>query len=84
MELKEQLKDLIDKGFILPISLPWGALMLFVKKKNSSLGMCIYYRQLNKVTINNNYQSLGLMTFLTNLRLLIISKDRPHIRLSST
>ena len=54
-KMKEQLKDLVDKGFIRPSILPWGAPVLFVKKKDSSLRMCIDYRQLNKVTIKNKY-----------------------------
>ena len=48
-ELKEQLKDLLDKGFIRPSKSPWGAPVLFVRKKDGSLRMCIDYRQLNKV-----------------------------------
>ena len=55
MELKEQLKDLLDKCFIRPSISPWGALVLFVRKKNGSLGMCIDHRQLNKVIIKNKY-----------------------------
>ena len=43
-ELKEQLKDLLDKGFIKPSISPWGALVLFVKKKDGSLRMCMDYR----------------------------------------
>ena len=54
-ELKEQLKDLLDKGFIRPTISPWGAPVLFVKKKDGSLRMCIDYRKLNKVTIKNKY-----------------------------
>ncbi|KAH0758120.1 hypothetical protein KY290_021613 [Solanum tuberosum] len=54
-ELKEQLKDLLDKGFIRPSISPWDAPVLFVKKKDGSLIMCIDYRQLNKVTIKNKY-----------------------------
>ncbi|KAH0643755.1 hypothetical protein KY290_033609 [Solanum tuberosum] len=54
-ELKEQLKDLLDKGFIRPSNSPWGAPVLFVKKKDGSLRMCIDYRKLNKVTIKNKY-----------------------------
>ena len=52
-ELKEQLQDLLDKGFIHPSISSWGAPMLFVKKKDKSIRMCIDYRELNKVTINN-------------------------------
>ena len=53
--LKEKLKDLLDKGFIRPNNTPWGAPLLFMKKKDSSLIMCINYRQMNKVTIKNKY-----------------------------
>lgn len=52
-ELKEQLQDLLDKGFIQPSSSPWGALVLFVKKKDGSFRLYIDYRQLNKVTVKN-------------------------------
>ena len=54
-ELREKLKYLLDKDFIRPIISPWDARLLFVKKKNGSLRMCIDYRQLNKVTIKNKY-----------------------------
>ncbi|XP_059307043.1 uncharacterized protein LOC132058603 [Lycium ferocissimum] len=54
-ELKDQLKDLLDKGFIRPSSSPWGAPVLFVRKKDGSLRMCVDYRQLNRVTIKNKY-----------------------------
>ncbi|GJV73711.1 putative reverse transcriptase domain-containing protein [Tanacetum coccineum] len=53
--LSEQLQELSDKGFIRPSSLPWGALVLFVKKKDGSFQMCIDYRELNKLTVNNRY-----------------------------
>ena len=53
--MKEQLQDLLDKGFVRPSTSPWGAPVLFVKKKDGSLRLCIDYRQLNKVTIRNKY-----------------------------
>nr|GFC28765.1 putative reverse transcriptase domain-containing protein [Tanacetum cinerariifolium] len=49
-DLSEQLKELSDKGFIRPSSSPWGAPVLFVKKKDGSFRMCIDYRELNKRT----------------------------------
>ena len=54
-ELKSQLQELLDKGFIRPSTSPWGAPVLFVKKKDGSLRLCIDYRQLNKVTVKNKY-----------------------------
>nr|GEW15184.1 putative reverse transcriptase domain-containing protein [Tanacetum cinerariifolium] len=54
-ELANQLKELQDKGFIRPSSSPWGAPVLFMKKKDGSFHMCIDYRELNKLTIKNHY-----------------------------
>ena len=54
-ELKAQLEELLSKGFIRPSSSLWGAPVLFVKKKDGSLRLCIDYRQLNRVTIHNQY-----------------------------
>ncbi|XP_039010471.1 uncharacterized protein LOC120139235 [Hibiscus syriacus] len=54
-ELKIQLQELLDKGFIRPSFSPWGAPVLFVKKNNGSMRLYIEYRQLNKVTIKNKY-----------------------------
>ncbi|GJU32382.1 hypothetical protein Tco_1175971 [Tanacetum coccineum] len=54
-ELSDQLRELSDKGFIRPSSSPWGAPVLFVKKKDGSFQMCIDYRELNKLTVKNRY-----------------------------
>jgi hypothetical protein len=54
-ELQKQLQKLLDKGFILPSTSPWGCTTLFVKKKDESLRLCVDYRPLNVVTIKNKY-----------------------------
>ena len=54
-ELRVQLQELLDKGFIRPSTSPWGAPVLFAKKKDKTLRLCIDYRQLNQVTIKNRY-----------------------------
>nr|GFB91781.1 putative reverse transcriptase domain-containing protein [Tanacetum cinerariifolium] len=54
-ELAYQLQELTDKGFIRPSSSPWGAPVLFVKKKDGSFRMCIDYRESNKLTVKNRY-----------------------------
>ncbi|GKA56707.1 putative reverse transcriptase domain-containing protein [Tanacetum coccineum] len=54
-ELSNQLQELTDRGFIQPSASPWGALVLFVKKKDRSFRMCIDYQELNKLTIKNRY-----------------------------
>ncbi|KAK4389875.1 Transposon Ty3-G Gag-Pol polyprotein [Sesamum angolense] len=54
-ELKKQLQELLDKGFIQPSISPWRAPVLFVKKKDGSMRLCVDYRQLNRITIKNKY-----------------------------
>ena len=53
--MKKQIEELLEKGYVRPSSSPWGAPVLFVKKKDGSMRMCIDYRALNEVTIKNKY-----------------------------
>ena len=55
VELKKQLQELLDKGYIRPSTSPWGCPALFIKKKDQSLRLCVDYRLLNAVTIKNKY-----------------------------
>jgi hypothetical protein len=55
VELKQQIDELSEKGYIRPSTSPWAALVLFVEKKDGTRSMCIDYRALNEVTIKNNY-----------------------------
>ena len=63
-ELKEQIKELNEKGFIHPSSSLWGAPVIFVDKKDGTQRMCIDYRSLNEVTIKNKYPLPKMMTCL--------------------
>ena len=54
-EMKLQLEELLDKGFICLSVSPWGAPMLIVKKKDGTLRLCVYYRELDKMTVKNKY-----------------------------
>ena len=55
LELKMQLQELLEKKYIIPSVSPWGAPVLFVRRKDGTLRLCIDYKQLNKVTVNNKY-----------------------------
>lgn len=78
-ELKEQLQELVDKEFIRPSTSPWGAPVLFIKKKDGSLRLCIDYRQLNKVTMKNLCPIL--MIYLISWLELVIFKDRFEVQI---
>ena len=67
-ELKKQLEELLDKGFIRPSSLPWVAPVLFVKKKDGSFRLCIDYRGLNTVTLKNKYPLPRIYELLDQLK----------------
>nr|GEU71849.1 hypothetical protein [Tanacetum cinerariifolium] len=67
-KLSTQLQELSEKGFIRPSSSPWGAPVLFVKKKDGSFRMCIDYRKLNKLTIKNQYPLLRIDDLFNQLR----------------
>jgi hypothetical protein len=55
VELKEHIKELLEKGFICPSSSPWGALVIFVLKKDGTQRLCVNYHTLNEVTVKNKY-----------------------------
>lgn len=55
VELNLQLKEMLDKGYIIPSVSPWGAPTLFVRKKDGNLKLCIDYKKLNRVSIKNRY-----------------------------
>ena len=67
-ELKVQLQELLDKGFIRPNVLPWGAHVLFMKKNNGTLRMCFDYQQINKVTVKNKYPLLRIEDLFDQLK----------------
>jgi hypothetical protein len=67
-ELQLQLKELLNKGYIHPSVSPWGALVLFVKKKDGTMRLCIDFRQLNKVTVKNKYPMPRIDDFFDQLK----------------
>ena len=67
-ELRVQLKDLLGKRFIRPSTSPWGAPVLFAKKKGKTLRLCINYRQLNRITIKNRYPLSRIDALFDQLR----------------
>ena len=67
-ELKVQIQELLDKGFIRPSTSPWGTPVLFSEKKDKTLRLCIDYRQLNKVTIKNRYPLPRINNLFDQLR----------------
>nr|GEY74330.1 hypothetical protein [Tanacetum cinerariifolium] len=80
-ELSVQLQELLEKGFIRSSSSPWGAPVLFVKKKDGSFRMCIHYRELNKLTVKNHYPLSKMDDLFDQLQvfindILVYSKDK--------
>ena len=67
-ELKVQIQELLDKGFIRPNTSPWGTPVLFAKKKDKTLRLCIAYLQLNRVTIKNRYPLSRINDLFDHLR----------------
>ena len=67
-ELKVQLQELLEKGFIRPSTSLWGTPILFAKKKDRNLRLCINYRQLNNVTIKNRYPLPRINDLFNQLR----------------
>jgi hypothetical protein len=67
-KLKEHIKELLEKGFIHPSSSPWGALVIFVPKKDGTQRLCVDYHALNEVTIKNKYPLLRIDDLFNELR----------------
>jgi hypothetical protein len=83
VELKKQIDELSEKGYIRPSTSPWAAPVLFVEKKDGTRRMCIDYRALNEVTIKNKYPSPRMEDlFRPAERSQHVFKDRSEVRLS--
>jgi hypothetical protein len=54
-KLKDQIKELLEKGYIRPSSPPWGAPVIFIPRKDGTQQLCVYCRALNEVTVKNKY-----------------------------
>jgi hypothetical protein len=67
-KLKEHIKEQLEKRFIRPNSSPWGALMIFVPKKDDTQRLCMDYRALNEVTVKNKYSLPGIDDLFDQLR----------------
>jgi hypothetical protein len=65
-ELKEQLQELLDKGYVGPSASPWGAPVIFIPKKDDMQRMCVDYHSLKKLLSRTSTPCLGLMTYLIN------------------
>jgi hypothetical protein len=63
VELKKQIDELLEKGYIRPSTSPWAAPVLFMEKKDGTKRMCIDYRSLNEVTVKNKYPCPELKTY---------------------
>jgi hypothetical protein len=79
-ELKKQLKDLLDKQYFRPSASPWGSPVLFVRKKDGTMRLCIDYRSLNAVTIKNKYPLPRIDDLLDQLRKARFQQDRSEVR----
>lgn len=67
-EIKKQIKELLEKGYIRPSSSPWGSPVLLVEEKDGSLRMVVDYRALNEVTIKNKYPLPMINDFFDQLQ----------------
>ncbi|GKE92457.1 hypothetical protein Tco_1573552 [Tanacetum coccineum] len=79
LELSTQLKELQEKGFIRPSHSPCGAPVLFVKKKDDALRMCIDYIELNKLTIKNRYPLPIIDDLFDQLQGHVVNRDGIHV-----